>query len=129
MEIIGKSLTDCQVDNSGELFRLNLACVDGSPASVVLPVECLRSLMMTLPDAIERALRARYGDHTLKVVYPMGGWSLHTAAGSQGMILTIMTPDGFSVSFALTQADASSLATSLGQVDPAAEPEPAYIYN
>jgi hypothetical protein len=85
--------------------------------------------MMTLPSAIERALRARHGDHTLKVVYPMGGWSLHTAAGSQGMILTITTPDGFSVSFALTQADASNLATSLGQVDPAAEPEPAYIYN
>ena len=45
------------------------------------------------------------------------------------MILTITTPDGFSVSFALTQADASSLATSLGQADPAAEPEPACIYN
>lgn len=126
MEIIGKSLTDCQVDESGELFRLNLACIDGSPASVVLPVDCLRSLMMTLPDAIERALRARYGDQTLKVVYPMGSWSLHTAAGSEGMILTLATPDGFKVSFTLTQADAGNLATSLGEVDPAVEPEPAY---
>ena len=61
MEIIGKSLTDCQIDPSGELFRLNLTGVDGSPASLVLPVECLRSLMMTLPDAIERAVRARHG--------------------------------------------------------------------
>ncbi len=129
MEIIGKSLTDCQVDGSGELFRLNVACVDGRPASVILPVDCLRSLMMTLPDAIERALRARHGDDTLKVVYPMGGWSLHTAEGSQGMILTITTPDGFSVSFTLTQADASSLATSLGEVDASAEPNPTNHYN
>ncbi len=45
------------------------------------------------------------------------------------MILPITTPDGFKVSFTLTQADASSLATSLGQVDPSAEPEPAYNYN
>jgi hypothetical protein len=126
MEIIGKSLTDCQVDPSGELFRLNIACVDGQPASVVLPVECLRSLMMTLPDAIERALQARYDDDTLKVVYPMGGWSIHSAEGSEGMILTITTPDGFKVSFKLTHADASNLATSLGEVDASAEPKPAY---
>lgn len=126
MEIVGKSLTDCQVDKSGELFRLGLACADGSRASVILPVDCLRSLLMTLPNAIESALRARYGDDTLKVVYPMGDWSLHAAVGSKGMILTIATPDGFKVSFTLTEADASKLATSLGQADPGAEPGPAY---
>lgn len=93
---------------------------------MTLPVECLRSLMMTLPDVIERALRARHGDHTLKVVYPMGGWSLHTAAGSDGVILTIMTPDGFKVSFNLTPADTASLAASLEQVDCPAASKSAY---
>jgi hypothetical protein len=126
VEVIGKSLTDCQVDKSGELFRLGLACADGSQASVILPVDCLRSLLMTLPNVIERALRARYGDHTLKVVYPMGGWSLHTAEGSENLILTVTTPDDFKVSFSLTQADASSLATSLGQIDPAVELKTSY---
>ena len=38
----------------------------------------------------------------VKVVFPMGGWSLHAAEGALGTILTIMTPDGFKVSFTLT---------------------------
>jgi hypothetical protein len=126
VEVIGKSLTGCHVDKSGELFRLGFACADGSQASVVLPVDCLRSLLMTLPNVIERALRARYGDHTLKVVYPIGGWSLHSAEGSEDLILTVTTPDDFKVSFSLTQADASKLATSLGQVDPETGPKPSY---
>ncbi len=42
MEIVGKGLTDCQVDPTGVSFRLNLESVDGHPASVILPVDCLR---------------------------------------------------------------------------------------
>lgn len=117
MEIIGKALTTCQIDPDGDSFRLGFESVDGRPASVVLPTECLRSLLMTLPNVIERALKARYQDDTLKVVYPMGGWSLEAAAGSTSMILTMTTPDGFKVSFALSPEDAGGLATSLVQID------------
>jgi hypothetical protein len=117
MEIVGKALTTCQVDPTGSSFRLGFEDIDGQPASVVLPVDCLRSLLMTLPDVIERALKARYRDDTLKVVYPMAGWSLQAAAGSDRMILTMTTPDGFKVSFALSPEDAGGLATSLVEVD------------
>jgi len=117
MEIVGKALTTCQVDPTGHSFRLNFEGVDGRPASVVLPVDCLRSLLMTLPGVIERALKARYGDDTLKVVYPMGSWSLQSAAGSDNMILTLTTPDGFKVSFGLSPEDADGLAASLVDVE------------
>lgn len=117
MEIVGKALTTCQVDPTGDLFRFGFEGVDGRPASVVLPVDCLRSLLMTLPNVIEQALQARYGDDTLKVVYPMGGWSLEAAAGSSSTILTMTTPDGFKVSFALSPEDAGGLATSLVGVE------------
>ena len=117
MEILGKALTTCQVDPAGDLFRLGFEGVDGRPSSVVLPVDCLRSLLMTLPGVIEQALKARYRDDTLKVVYPMSGWSLEAAAGSSSMILTMTTPDGFKVSFALSPEDAGGLATSLVEVD------------
>lgn len=90
---------------------------DGRPASVVLPTDCLRSLLMTLPNVIEQALKARYRDDTLKVVYPMGGFSLQAAAGSDSRILTMTTPDGFRVSFALSPEDAGGLATSLVGTD------------
>lgn len=113
MEIVGKGLTDCQVDPTGVSFRLGFESIDGRPASVILPVECLRSLLMTLPHVIEKALKARYRDDTLKVVYPMSGFSLEAAAGSTSTIRTLKTPDGFKVSFALTPEDAGGLATSL----------------
>jgi hypothetical protein len=117
MEIVGKALTTCQVDPSGDSFRLGFESVDGHPASVVLPTDCLRSLLMTLPNVIELALKARYRDDTLKVVYPIGGYSLEAAAGSTSSILTLTTPDGFKVSFALTPEDAGGLATSLVEID------------
>ena len=58
MEIVGKGLTDCQVDPTGVSFRLGFESVDGQPASVILPVDCLRALLMTLPHVIEKALKA-----------------------------------------------------------------------
>lgn len=117
MEIVSKGLTDCQVDPTGVSFRLGLESIDGQPASVILPVDCLRSLLMTLPQVIEKALKARYQDDTLKIVYPMGGFALEAVAGSSSAILTLKTPDGFKVSFALTPEDAGGLATSLVGID------------
>lgn len=117
MEIVGKALTTCQVDPTGHSFRIVMEDADGRPASVVLPTDCLRSLLMTLPNVIEQALKARYRDDTLKIVYPMGGFSLQAAAGSDSRILTMTTPDGFKVSFALSPEDAGGLAMSLVDVD------------
>lgn len=117
MEIVGKALTTCQVDPTGDSFRIIMEDTEGRPASVVLPTDCLRSLLMTLPNVIEQALKARYRDDTLKVVYPMGGFSLQAAAGSDSKILTMTTPDGFKVSFALSPEDAGGLAMSLVDID------------
>jgi hypothetical protein len=119
MEIVGRTLTTYQVDSTGESFRLNFESIDGQPSSVTLPVECLNSLLMTLPGLLEQALKTKYRDDTLKLVYPTGGWSLEAAGGLNGFILTLNTPDGFKVSFALTPEDADGLATSLGEADAA----------
>lgn len=122
MEIVGKSLTTCQIDSSGRLFRLTLEAEDGKPASVVLPFDCLRSLLMTLPNMIERALKAQYRDDSMKLVYPIGGWALQAAVGSDKMILTLNTPDGFKVAFALSPRDADGLANSLTDSEAASLP-------
>ena len=47
----------------------------------------------------------------------MGGFSPQAAAGSDSRILTMTTPDGFKVSFALSPEDAGGLAMSLVDVD------------
>jgi hypothetical protein len=70
---------------------------------------------MTLPQLTAQALRAKYRDDTLKVVYPVGDWSLQLASDGVHRILTLGTPDGFEVSFALQDDDAAGLAASLGE--------------
>jgi hypothetical protein len=117
MELVGRTLTNFQVDSTGDSFRLNFEAIDGQPASVTLPVECLNSLLMTLPRLLEQALKTKYRDDSLKLVYPTGGWALEAAVGSNQLILTLNTPDGFKVSFALSPEDADGLASSLADVD------------
>jgi hypothetical protein len=58
--------------------------------------------MMTLPDIVRRSLQARYGDPSMRVVYPVGSWSLERSAVPGNVIVTLRTPDGFSVSFGLS---------------------------
>ena len=115
LDISGKILTTCQVDPTGAAVRLNFESVDGQPASLTLPADCLRALLMTLPHLTAKALRAKYRDDTLKVVYPVGDWSLHMASDGVHRILTLATPDGFEVSFALRDRDAAGLAACLAE--------------
>jgi hypothetical protein len=117
MEVIGRALTTYQIDPDGEAFRLHFEGADGQPGSLVLPVECLKSLLMTLPHAMEQALQAKYGDDTLRLVYPLGDWSLQAAEGTERLIMTLSTPDHFTVSFALRPGDAGRLARSLDEGD------------
>jgi len=54
----------------------------------------------------------RYGDPTLWIVYPVGEYAIETAHGSERVILTMRTPDGFGVSFALNARDRRDLITA-----------------
>ncbi|MBS0220945.1 MAG: hypothetical protein JSR91_09405 [Proteobacteria bacterium] len=113
MEIVGKKLATCQVDEAGEWFRLHVEAEDGTPSALILPMDCVRSLLMTLPGMIERALKARYRDASMKLVYPMGDWAVESDVHSDARILTLATPDGFRVAFAMTPESADNLGASL----------------
>jgi len=115
MEIVGKKLTTCQVDAAGERFRLGFESEDGTPGSLILPMDCVHALLMTLPGMIERALRARFADPTMKLVYPAGDWAIESDADSGARILTLATPDGFKVAFALSPESADHIAASLSE--------------
>jgi hypothetical protein len=47
------------------------------------------------------------------MVFPMSCWALEAAVGTDAFILTLATPDGFSVAFAVTMEDARDLAETL----------------
>ena len=48
------------------------------------------------------ALQARYGDESMRLVFPLGNWRLEAAEGSKDFILTMSTSDGFEVAFVLS---------------------------
>jgi hypothetical protein len=56
---------------------------------------------MTLPDVLRRSLLLRYRDDSMRVVYPVGSWEVEGAPVPGTVIVTLRTPDGFTVSFAL----------------------------
>ncbi len=60
MEVDDKNLTICRIDSSGRSLRVDFEGSDGKAVSVVLPADCLDSLLTTLPSLFEHAVKVRY---------------------------------------------------------------------
>jgi hypothetical protein len=97
--IRGAQLTNFEVAANGETFSLHLMDEEARPATLVLPTDCLNALIMTLPDVLRRSLLLRYRDDSMRVVYPIGSWEVEGAPAAGTVIVTLRTPDGFTVSF------------------------------
>jgi hypothetical protein len=94
-------LTSFAVAPDGDEVTLNMAESEGTTISLRLPFECVTQLVMTLPKIQTQAVRARHRDPTLRVVYPVGPWTMETSDDPTKVILTLITTDGFHASFAL----------------------------
>jgi hypothetical protein len=116
-------LTGFELSADGQSLRINLDRPDGERAAVVLPAECLSSLLMTFPGLIEQALRRRYGDPSLRMVYPAESWDLQQAADGSALILSLATPDQFEVSFALSFPTGRRIAAALDEAEEPAPPQ------
>ena len=91
------------LSDDGCQVRLNAQGADGEPIAVVLSSECLRQLIMTMPRIARDALRRRYADDRLRIVYPVGDWSVETSGErDETFVLTLSASDGYEVSFALS---------------------------
>jgi hypothetical protein len=107
--IDGKVLDQFQVAPDGASVQLGLRDRAGRPVAERLPVECLNALMMTLPGMLAQALRAQHRDSSLRMVFPVGEWSVESAAAGDLLILTLGTPDGFKVSFGIRSAELAAI--------------------
>jgi len=115
-EIVGKHLTTFEVAADGKECRLNLIDRDGQPAAVILPVDCLKELLLTLPRVIARALQATYHDDTVRVAYHLDRWGMERAHDGR-LILTMGTQDGFEISFAVWPSDLERIAYATADYD------------
>jgi hypothetical protein len=70
MNIDSQALTTCEISADGRQISLGFVDAAGQPAARKLPIEQVGA--MTLPALIERALRMRFGDDSLRYTYPLG---------------------------------------------------------
>jgi hypothetical protein len=113
-DLIGKELLTYEVSGDGNWFRMRLICANGKPGSLSLPTECLKALIMTLPKMMTQAFSARYGDDTLRLVYPAEVVRIERSPDPDTFIMTSVTPDGFAVSFSLSRQQLRALSESGG---------------
>ena len=113
-------LTTFSVSDDGTSIAFGVADEAGEEGALVLPAECLKALMMTLPEMMRRALRHQHRDASLRLVYPIGSWEIETSTEPGTLIMTLRTPDGFDVSFALEAKQLRDMAEAAGDRDAAA---------
>ena len=102
------ALDSVEVTGDGRL-RLRLRDASGHAASLTLPLECLGAVLAAVPAV---------GD----TVRPLAAWSL--GAGGGDLVLTLRTPDGASVAFAVKPWQIAAIASLAG---PAAPPPAARL--
>jgi len=115
--IRGKHLTKFSVATDGESVSLGFADENGAPCALELPAECLKPLMMTLPEMMRQSLTRQYQDPNLRLVYPVASWALAAANEPGRLILTLRTPDGFHVSFALLRHEIEDIAATTAEAE------------
>ena len=101
MEIKVRQLTTCEVASDGGAISLGFEDVSGNPAAVSVSLNQVGALIMTLPGLLEAALKARYGDQSLRYAYPLASWVLEQSTDTTRRIITLETEDGFKVRFSI----------------------------
>jgi hypothetical protein len=110
--INGATLIDFVVSPDGSMVSINVTDENSKPGSLILPSECLQSLIMSMPEMMQQVLRRRYQDPSLRLVYPLGSWRLETSTEPGKLILTLSTSDRFSVSFTVTAGELRQFANT-----------------
>jgi hypothetical protein len=111
--IEGARLTSWAATPDGQRVRLGFEDEAGRPCEISLPVAALSGLMMTIPRMLRQALEKQFADGSLRMIHELGDWRVERAAGADAFILSLATPDGFEVTFAVPSPQADRLAASL----------------
>ena len=104
------ALTTCEAAQGGAKLRLYMRDEAGHEVALELPAGLATSLILTLPHLMEKCVQQLRGDAAARLVFPLGCWMLESADETGDFILSLQTPDGFKVAFAVPSDDARALA-------------------
>ncbi|MEZ2128802.1 MULTISPECIES: hypothetical protein [unclassified Sinorhizobium] len=111
--IISRQLTTCGGADGGKTIILGFMKDSGGPVSLEMPFDQAASLVMTLPHLLSSALKLQTGEAKARYVFSIGEWKLESAQDPNFLILTMQTPDGFEVAFAVPVAMCEAMGKSL----------------
>ena len=111
--IVSRRLTTCNVIKGGEAVRLDLINKAGHSVSLELTFEQAEAIVMTLPQLLSKALKARTGSEHSRYVFPSGELALESTTDVDCLILTMTTSDGFETAFGIPFADCERLGAAL----------------
>ena len=86
-QIDAAELTTYDVDPQGNFVRLHLRDHNGQTGTVVLPTDCLTQLLMSLPGMVQKALRNRHGDDSLRLAHPLESFDVEVGETSASGLL------------------------------------------
>jgi hypothetical protein len=93
-------MTEARLSADGT--RMHLTLVDGAGDKVLLsfPVDCLNTVLSTVPRRFDRDM-----------VHRLDSWSMAPSDNSQELLLTLRPPEGLAISFALKSWQVEGMAT------------------
>ena len=94
----------------GGAISLGFEDATGNPAAVQVSLNQVGALIMTLPGLLETALKARYGDQSLR---PLASRVVEQSTDTTQRIITLETEDGFKVRFSIPKAEQNLLGEAL----------------
>jgi hypothetical protein len=110
-----KRLARFEIREGGSSISLVAEDAVGRTTRLTFPTEVLSSLIMTLPQMLTAAIQSQRNDPTARLVYPLAESRTELSADLSTLILTLKTPDGFTVSFAVSNDQFGEIVRSYGR--------------
>jgi hypothetical protein len=111
--IVSAQLTTCSVIEGGNTIGLDFMGKAGEPVSIEMPFDQTASIVMTIPRLLSAALKMQTHDAKARYVFSVGNCSLELAKDQNCRILTLRTPDGFEVAFAISFETSAAMGSAL----------------
>jgi hypothetical protein len=97
-----RRLINFETATDGTAVRLVIEDIAGCTIGIIFTIETLSALSLTLPTMASNAVKRAHNDPAMRITYPVTEFQIELSPGNF-RILTIGTPDGFTVSFSLTE--------------------------
>jgi hypothetical protein len=123
-KIRARQLTTCSVVGDGEAVRIGLTNEADRHVSLEISLEQAQSLVMTLPRLLSKAFQARTRNPDTRFVFPAGRWTIESSSDAKCLLLTLITTDGFEITFGLPRSQYERMGSALmrlGDTAPASD--------